>query len=445
MVGLAFFGLQFPSYTLAEFNTEKYPTGRHYSELNESEWTSLDDNEIEYFKNQKFREEFGFSTEPDIIVQSLVNKSSPKYVSEYGVVLTVQENKDLKNRLYIQHTKIPAIRKYIEDELRDRFAGLYINQQKNEVIINFLDNVPSKEHINKILEIYGDDNIKFHTVKFSEDYLNELHQKVFTDWVSGKLDKASINEIKTNFVEQKVEIGLENLSDQVIDLLETLYNKDIISIYEINSSGDDSRTAPHTPLKGGLRINLAGSLCTGGFSAQSGSNYFYVSAGHCTGGNTGTSVTQGGVYIGNVTHNSLNQINRVDALAISINSNKAGSSVYISSTESQTLGNYERRNQDNIGDFACISGATTNEVSCGQIFNKNVSKTVNGIPVTNLRESSYVRAGGDSGGTVFSIEPYQNIYILKGIHQGYAGSIFKPVFTHVFDAYDSLNVTPIVK
>jgi hypothetical protein len=387
------------------------------------------DNRFDIEKNSKFRETFGLDNEQSHI-QILINQEKSLLTGKgkkYGVVLTQNEEEALDKRIDLQKSGIPKIKEYIKENIKDgSFAGIYIDP-KNGGIVNIgfkgsLDKL--NKEANDINNLYGTPQlIKFYEATYTEDELNDLHQKV--DDSRFEIEKAGIKlvSVRTLLPEQKVAIGIENLNVDAIATLNKMFDKNMIVIkQEVPSFQMTSSKSNYGSVPGGLSINKGGSYeCTAGFSAQGGSTTYIVTAGHCI-STIGETWYQGGRSIG--TSAAKSSSSYADAGLIQVSPDKLSHYIYANNNPTfMTITSTTPLGGETVGDTVCVSGGTTDNSSCGTVTNTNFSGDVNGNGYySGQTEANYFAKGGDSGGPTFFA------YQLMGVH----------VATNLNNSYDNL-------
>lgn len=360
----------------------------------------------------KFRSEMGLNYDRGY-VNDLIDKKRLPISNKYGVVLSPSEETDLNNRLLFQEKNTPRIAQYIKENLKDENFGAWYIDQKNggkyKIGLKKINNIAShKDNLNKLLD---SEAVEFYEVKYTEKELEELHNRIFSSIDELKKNSnISIDLIVTNVITEKVEIYVSPFNDNVVTALNAIYGGDMLDISESTGNHDDSRTATHDPLQGGIEIYSydANSTCSTAFNATQGNAKYVVTAGHC--GSVGNAFYQGSNSIGLMAKKY--QGDETDAALIGTNVNLGYSSkVYTGSSYGGTLTSWQDSSDDVVGESVCVSGYKTG-VSCGTIQSRSASGTVGGISYSNLRSASYTSEGGDSGGTVY----YNGV--LKGVHKG---------------------------
>ncbi|TRY27610.1 hypothetical protein FOI68_04410 [Brevibacillus sp. LEMMJ03] len=142
-------------------------------------------------KSQRFREEMGLDGDSKTL-QSLLNEE--RKLSKYGVLLTENEEKELDARFKKQKDRIPKIREYINKNLKNEFAGLYIDQSQGGVVkVGFKKS--EKEKVEKLVdelkELYDEDMIEVYYAEHTNEELNDLADKISEDRIT--LKKRGLN------------------------------------------------------------------------------------------------------------------------------------------------------------------------------------------------------------------------------------------------------------
>jgi len=205
-----------------------------------------------------------------------------------------------------------------------------------------------------------------------------------------------------------------------------------------------SRTACGPPWRGGVKIARNGpAYCTLGFNvANYGGVWSYAlfTAGHC--GPVNATWRQGsttGTVIGLSTQNHINDASRVDVQVIAPSSANTHSNQYIDGTSTCTtctlrsITAVQGHNADHAGDAVCNHGYYSG-TQCGKILSINYTYTgdptggSNPITLYHMREATYARHSGDSGGPVTAAA---NVAV--GSHTDYVSGSGYAVYTHIYD------------
>lgn len=344
----------------------------------------------------RFRKEMGLEEleEPDF-------SSGEFKLSKFGAYLTVEEEQELDERINQQKDKIPFIKDFIEENLKEEFAGIYIDQRSGGVVnIGFKANAKTKveNHLEELRELYEEDKLIIYFTEYSEDELNEIADHVFQNAASLEKRGLPIVSVNVDLPTQKINIGVKEKpsAKKAAKLLmaeidekaardEMGFDADIFNIKEEEVRKAQARPDDKfRPIQAGLEIknDTENRTCTSAFSAQKNNNFYVITAGHCT-DNVGDRFEQGGAR------------------------------------------------------FVCISGSQMGKVKCGTLESTNwrgsiVSPNGETQYFTNMRQATYSEISGDSGGPIF----YGGTAI--GVHSADTG-----VYTHISKIEDYFNLDAI--
>src|SRR5699024_6203835 len=192
-------------------------------------------------------------------------------------------------------------------------------------------------------------------------------------------------------------------------------------------------------LEGGQRLNNASGAgdCTSAFIGRRSSTYYLITAAHCN--SPGDSYSIGGTGIGYVTSNVYHYGNTVDASGIVISNNNWVTPYfyYENYSKGRTFFDYELPGDEMIGQTVGLSGINSG-TQRGQLVSLNTrTARENGKRVLFLREATYARQGGDSGGTIF------RNHDLVGVHSGHVNG--RALYSHVSNVIAYLDIVPVVR
>ncbi|MER5772516.1 S1 family peptidase [Streptomyces sp. NPDC001985] len=160
---------------------------------------------------------------------------------------------------------------------------------------------------------------------------------------------------------------------------------------------------------GGDAIHGGGYRCSAAFNVTDGTDYSFLTAGHCTNGVQSWTATPGGAEIG-TTDGSSYPTNDYGVVGYTDGSQPAG-----------TVNLYNGSSQDITGSADAIVGqalqksGSTTRLTSGRVIAVNVTVNYSDGPVYGMVRTTACSAGGDSGGAHFSGST------ALGIHSGGAG------------------------
>lgn len=369
-----------------------------------------------------FREDFGLDTH-----QSHLNKVSKDYDKDfyktYGLKLLPIEVKEFKLREEIA-SDAPKIEKTIKNSsLNDIYAGMFMEQQTGKLNLAFKKAPLDITEIEHILEEFpfGDD-VNIIKVNHTKDELDKVSEEIFnsSDDYTDQYGFRIIGVLSV-FSEGKINIQISNNSDprKVKEAIQKDYDVPVeVEKVKNNELNDESATVrPGEGLTG----------CTAGFPATKGSNYYMITAGHCSA--TTFNLSSNGEFVGNRSNVYDKNSGSVDAVAIDVNRSQLSSSLVYSSA---SLNEYE--NGELLGQTVWIQGSRSGVMSPGTLKSTSYHFDYEGESYHNMRASDYSSQTGDSGGTI------HNSSKLMGVHKGTFGGY--KAYTHVTEIISEFGITP---
>lgn len=406
---------------------------------------------VEIDDTNRFRKEMGLD---ELSKKDLENDEYK--LSKFGAYLTIEEEQDLDERINQQKESIPSIKAFIEKNLKEEFAGIYIDQKSGGVVnIGFKANtkITVEKHLDELRELYEEEKLNIYFTEYSEDELNKIADNVFqnrSNFMEKGLDIVSVN---VDLPTQKINIGVKEKSsakkaaklllaevDEENVLAEMGLNVDIFNIKEEEVRKAQAQPSDKfRPIQAGLRIKntTEDRSCTSAFSVQKDSDFYVLTAGHCT-ENVGDRFEQGGARFGKTA--DFNFGGSVDAALIELTKGSDDATYYVFGnykSEYNSITEVQRTRDETIGDTVCISGSQMKRVKCGTLestnWRGNIESPNGDIQYfTNMRQASYSEVQGDSGGPIF----YGGTAI--GVHSADTG-----VYTHISEIEDYFNIDSI--
>ncbi|WP_145925816.1 hypothetical protein [Bacillus weihaiensis] len=259
----------------------------------------------------------------------------------------------------------------------------------------------------EIKKIYKDDSkIKFKQMKKSEKELRSLNDEIRLDKDNLAKEGIAINTLVTDGETNKVIIGIYPLTEEAKKKLLTKFNSDEVEIVEDNGEFEEARTSKYRPLQGGLNIDNIESgkgYCTHGFSANSSSWYYGITAGHC--GSANDRFNQGGSYYGKgyISKNSGN----VDAVAITYGQSSYSSNDNYAATD---FSSWQDESEEYVVQSVCMNGSYSG-VRCGEITSTYYSIRNH----YDMPAADYYSQGGGSTKAYTQIENFVNSFNLSPV------------------------------
>lgn len=391
----------------------------------------------------KVRKEFGLNQDASNL-NRLINKKELKPSKYLSVPLTEEEEQEISNRIEMQEKHLPAFNKHINTVLNsNEFGGLFIDQTAGGIVKVGLtekanDKSAKKE---KLKSLFPDkDRIEFFEAKVSLNQLDDTHEQVAKKITEFAEQGIVITGINTDIINNRVEIGVENLSSEnestLLDFLGSAASYTLL--IEEKASTATNRNIWYGDMQAGLRIvnSTRGSACTSNIGITDGTGLYYVlTAGHCA--TLYQKFTQGGTTIGQVErHTGYNGTN-ADAMAIRVPKSYANTFAYLGSSKAIRFTATQPTNADWVGEIVYMSGISSG-VKSGRITSLNYTAYYpNSGKGTYFKQrlASYPTVGGDSGGPVYTART------LRGIQSGVRGD-GTAIYSHIGWALYELNMKP---
>jgi hypothetical protein len=244
---------------------------------------------------------------------------------------------------------------------------------------------------------------------------------------------------------QRLVVGVTGDPEQARGVLGTMAPADYLSVEHVADQGFTGSTAGDpNPYHGGYKITNAstGASCTLGFPAYGpGSNYYWITAGHCA--NLNVRICQpycdGSGRQGTVVKNAYQASSTplADAAAIGTYATYTHSGIAINSggVGIRNMVYWEGWAGDVVGEADCMAGYASN-YRCGTLKDKSLDTSFNGKSFIYMRRVSYASIPGDSGGPHFYGTTIHGIQ--SGNHTNLAGTF--AFYSHVDDVLRSLGI-----
>lgn len=159
----------------------------------------------------KFRKEFGLDANLSTIQSAKKNYE----IGQYGVHLSPEEEETLSKRITFQEKINPVLTQILNDEFNGEFS-LYIDQSNNGTYhIGVKREVYNQQTIDKMIDSLFTDEYKyeFKFISYSEGDLDNLVNDIIKNQSYLEKQDIIINQVYTDVINQKVNIGILNASD----------------------------------------------------------------------------------------------------------------------------------------------------------------------------------------------------------------------------------------
>ncbi|MEJ8545955.1 S1 family peptidase [Brevibacillus borstelensis] len=372
-------------------------------------------------ESERFREEMGLSSSSKT-VKSL-SKSPQNFSEKYGAFLTKEEEDELDARLAEQKKRIPKIKDFIEENLQEEFAGIYIDQKSGGVVnIGFKNGSEEKveRYIKDLEKLYSKDLINIYYTDYTEEELNEIADSISESRETLEKEGMDITSVSVNIPDKKIDIGvkrkktdgrkilLKQKSVRSLNLLDA--DDSIFNIFEEDVRDVQADPSDYfRPIQAGLQIiNMeSGGTCTSAFSARIGREFYVLTAGHCV-DDERDRFQQGRSRFGRVA--DFNFGGSVDAALIELDEGSDDATYYVfgnGKSKLYAIDEVQRTRDETVGDAVCVSGSKTGRVKCGTLEKTNWNgyiekKSKNQkVYMTGMRLASFSSIPGDSGAPIF--------------------------------------------
>ncbi|WP_400164029.1 S1 family peptidase [Brevibacillus sp. TJ4] len=415
---------------------------------------------LEYIKSkeaiqesERFRAEMGLSSSSRTL-ESLSNNPN-NFSEKYGAFLTEEEESELDERIAEQKSRIPKIKDFIEENLKEEFASIYIDQKAGGVVnIGFKNDTEEQveRYVKDLKKMYSKDLINIYYTDYTEEQLNEIAESISESRKDLEKEGIDISSVSVNIPAQKINIGVLRkpsaaralLLDRGNDKISTLQDIDSSIINVFKEDLHEAQASPndyYRPIQAGLRIeNIeTGGRCTSAFSAQIDLDFYVITAGHCV-EDLRDRFRQGGSRFGRVA--DFQNGPRVDAAIIELDDGSDDASYYVfgnSKSKLFSIEDVQRTRDETIGDAVCISGYRTGTVKCGILKSTNWNGYVqapNGdsVYLRGMRQATYSSLSGDSGAPIFLGGT------AIGVHSTNGG-----IYTHISRIVDYFDIDDIFR
>ncbi|ADI00084.1 hypothetical protein [Salisediminibacterium selenitireducens] len=155
---------------------------------------------------------------------------------------TAAAEEDFEDGVDPNHTDVrEAIQAYVDEELSDSFASMYIDRDERElgVLVFQFTEMPDDSHIDAMHALTDDDAVlDIREVDMTEQELQSIQSDIDADGFSR--DGFSITHTATMIQNGTVEVGINPYTDEHADALYDQYDADTITIVEGQEATVDS-------------------------------------------------------------------------------------------------------------------------------------------------------------------------------------------------------------
>lgn len=293
------------------------------------------------------------------------------------------------------------------------------------------------------------------TVAAADFSLSELHavyeELVATAGQSMRIGEVDVASIGVNVQANRVEmIVIESPGKAVETLASQLHPSVAVTTTEERSVGNCANSNCPNPLKAGLKGYRSSSFaCMMGFIMQSGSNYYWATAGHCNSGASGwrapTETWQhpAGTNRGAVAYHGWYNNSSADISLVAISASQRSNKLCIYPTCSVSSITSRQATQNEVaGQSACA--ARQDGISCGALhswpYTISICKAGGSDcrTIRELRRSSIITLPGDSGGPVYRSSNTQAVGSVSARYPGTSNTVYSQM--HVFEGQSGTNV-----
>lgn len=354
-----------------------------------------------------FRSNFGLNTDVAFVTQLMADPSA--YDGSYGVALTPDELIDLQRRLEIQNQTGP-VKEYAAAQ--PTFAGSWRDQQRGGVfVVAFAGDAASHRGTIEGLAPPGG-VVEVVDVEYSWAELEETLEQVERERLALKDQGLWIRELGIDPRPKRVEVAVEQLSDQTVNELHARFGDAIL----VEQSGHPTLTGCSTryncigpPVRAGIAAPTNAAIpCSLGFLVhRPGAPYpgvGWLTVGHCA---TSLGVTwyHAGVAIGDIRRTCWPTCNFSDAaLGGWLNATYSSYRVYRTPSSNTQVNLVQGPNGWELGDQVCLNGRRQpNDTGfrCG-VLDEIKRVDYGNVYFLNQGYATFVSYNGDSGGAVHS-------------------------------------------
>jgi hypothetical protein len=382
---------------------------------------------------QDVRRRLGFDASLSFVENITLDLNLPtrlESLQAIGIPLDATELDELTTRFELQGLAIDKIPGIATDKASE-YAGAYIDPKTGHLKVGFVDNAAF--NLNYVRDTLGalTSRIDAFTATYTLAALQAKRLEIRTAWKTGALDSYNINQLGIDEEHNRVVIGVEDPSTANGPLV-ALYGAMVEVDKYSGVAAVSPRTAEVREAVGGIQIHkdtFPSSYCTSGFGAlktkQSGArkktNYYLLTAGHCSARSEDISwsIWNGGdplneIQLGPTERNAFYYEDPSDGQAIRLNDPLLASSrQFVQFPGLGTRTDVRVKGAANFlvkGMTVCYSGARSSHPAgrsiCGQVTKFRTDTRGDGVTVYDQGIDIYLdddcrTRGGDSGAGVW--------------------------------------------
>lgn len=229
----------------------------------------------------EFRKEFGL--EIDIEKIKTLNQNIKLHEeSNFEIPLTKIEEEELEERFKIQNEYIPKIREFLNKKYKNEDITLYINQEnKGEIIIKLKNDSEHKKTtgqrdsmVNELKSVGPMFSYKVENSTYSESDLDNISEQI---WEKKERKNLDFDSTSVDVINERVIVGIIDYTLEKEQKIKSVFQDFPLEVMQIDPPDN------HGSAHGGEKIvNSRGYSCSAGYYAKSGSNYYLITAGHCS-------------------------------------------------------------------------------------------------------------------------------------------------------------------
>lgn len=365
----------------------------------------------------ELRKQLGLNLDEEFITSLHMEEINNDSIHLYGIPLTNEELLELQFREKVVEEAL-KIRNVLQSQYSDIYGGMYMDHENGGIVNFYIVNLTKNgERISSLFNNFSHpERIKLINAKYSYKELLDYQEKLDQYWIENNLP---IKYTSLSERDNQIDVGILYEDRNILSTEKDILSNDKINIHLLDKHERtyESRQTYTRPLIGGLAIKREGSGnpydCTLAFSVIKGSTYYIITAAHC--GLYNSTWSQGNVEIGQLSARSYGP--NSDAAAIRISSgNQSGYLYGTTGGQQNRFSQLESTNNDEYeGQIVCMSGATTDVISCGTLYKRNHTD-FHGFQ--RMRLATYSSMPGDSGAPVYRNTDVSYRKMIAGVHSG---------------------------
>jgi hypothetical protein len=408
-------------------------------------------------RERSFRSDLGFTTSDKHIRELLAERLAQPQVSPHEegkdsayriaaalpYVFSQSESQELAHRIEMQDL-LPELEARLHRASIPIAGSMVDHHDEGRVIIVVTQDLDRTRKMAQ--NTLGTSRFRVEQVPYTREDLNRAeHLLRESAPMLGLMHGSEIVGLKPNWREGILGVMIEGVRNARLEAkLQSMADVPVEITYGPRPVAHRSSWSP--PIRGGIRLRIAGSWCTSGFVARSSAaTYRLLTAGHCGGiAPVGTPVTWGGVQVGTVRSNAYHGTTNTDSMTISMSSSFASNWIYLNSASQQhPITSTASPAQENPGAIVCMSGYNSPGASgsnCGTVVTNGWSfPTEHGRWLTDAVSATFAGTGGDSGAPVYRHSRAHGIYFGRNPVTG------NTVYTRILNAINAhSDVTGLV-